>query len=940
MDFHKFLLASLVVALFVAVPSYPQSTAGSILGDVTDASGARLPGATVKLLNQAIGATRETLTNEAGSYRFDALPPVEYTVTVELTGFATVMRQNIKVSVASQMKVDFRLEVATASETITVTEEAPLVETTEYAIKTLIDNRKIEELPLKTRDFIDLALLAPGVVSDQASDTRGSETDSVSFGGMSERFKSMWLEGVDFNDEVTGGGSSLSSATRTQLAQEAIQEFQVMANAYSAEFGRSATGVINIVTKSGTNEFHGNGFYFLRDDAFDKPNYFSQQVPPFKAAQYGVTIGGPIKLDKTHFFFSYERRTSDRSSSVVIPAALVNFANSLGYDTRTDVSVPSRFNNYFGKLTHAINPKHSLAATWVYDRRTIANTQVGGNLAADSGYDDRRKSYFLTTSLTSLFGQNFVNEVRFNKSIQTLFRDSQKTRPELSFPGITFGRDNTQGRQQRNWIVSDTMSYNAGNHSIKWGAESNIVYGIRVGGGYNGSFQFLQDRPVNPSDPSTLPYRFVQSVELVKGKVSVWGFDSGAFTRNVNLFAGFLNDSWRIRPNLTVNAGIRYDVQFWRGDLSGKPYPTNIPDFEFYVRVIQGDLRGQNWAPAPNDLTNFSPRIGLSWDPKNNGKTVVRLGYGLFVDQLWTETMRSIIQGYPGYRETSVANDTRLTGITNSFFPNYPSDRSILSEQGGTSFRVPSRIADSPYMHQYSAGVTHELRPGLAASVNYVYMFVLHFFMTRNVNARLGPNGQFPLLASGAILNLFETNNIEKVHSMQFQVEQRLTKGFTGRLAYTLGRINEFSDSPSDAYDLKADWGPSANDVRHRIVANVMYHLPLGIQLGAVAQYTSGAPYNVTTGADDNRDLANRDRPVGVSYNAGRGDTNSTVDLRTSKKFKLGESKNLEAMWEMFNVFNRVNFMQYTGNMRSSQFGKPSLARDPFQAQVGLKFTF
>src|SRR5262249_27315049 len=273
---------------------HAQTTSGSILGDVTDATGARLPGVTVKLLNQSTGATRETLTSEVGSYRFDALPPVDYTLTVELTGFSTVTRQNLKVPVATAIKIDFSLQVASTAETITVTEEVPLVETTENAVKTLIDNAKIEALPLKTRDFMNLALLAPGVVSDQSSDAGGGETDSVSFGGMSERFKSMWLEGVDFNDEVTGGGSSLSSATRTQLAEEAIQEFQVMANSYSAEYGRTATGVINIVTKSGTNELHGGGFIFRRDDRFAKPNYFARDkdVPPFNAEQYGATLGG------------------------------------------------------------------------------------------------------------------------------------------------------------------------------------------------------------------------------------------------------------------------------------------------------------------------------------------------------------------------------------------------------------------------------------------------------------------------------------------------------------------------------------------------------------------------------------------------------------------------------------------------------------------------
>src|SRR5215467_4447318 len=265
------LVGFVLLSLALASTLYAQSTTGSILGDVTDSSGARLPGATVRLVNEGTGAARDVLTNEVGSYRFDALQPVEYTVTVEFQGFATATRKNIKVPVASQVKADFSLQVASSAETVLVNETAPVVETTESAVKTLVDNQRIENLPLKSRDFMSLALLAPGVVMDQTvANNASTGLPPISFGGVSSRYKSIWFEGVDFNDEVTGGGSQVSQPTRTTIAQEAIQEFQVMANSYSAEFGRSASGVINIVTKSGTNNFHGNGFYFLRDDAFAK----------------------------------------------------------------------------------------------------------------------------------------------------------------------------------------------------------------------------------------------------------------------------------------------------------------------------------------------------------------------------------------------------------------------------------------------------------------------------------------------------------------------------------------------------------------------------------------------------------------------------------------------------------------------------------------------
>src|SRR6185503_15424818 len=223
--------------------------------------------------------------------------------------------------IASQVEVPFVLEVGGVTETVTVTQLAPLVSSTEQAVRTNIETQQIAELPLKSRDFLDLAMLAPGVVTDQGS-ASGGNTDSISFGGMSENYKSVWLEGVDFNDEVTGGGSALSSATRIALASEAIQEFQVMATSDSAEFGRSASGAINIVTKAGGNATHGNGFYCRRADAFEKPNFFSETVPAFKIEQYGATFGGPIRHDRLFYFGSWERRNNNRAVQVNIPVSI------------------------------------------------------------------------------------------------------------------------------------------------------------------------------------------------------------------------------------------------------------------------------------------------------------------------------------------------------------------------------------------------------------------------------------------------------------------------------------------------------------------------------------------------------------------------------------------------------------------------------------------
>ncbi len=938
-----------LAVLFAPALAAAQTTTGTILGDVKDSTGGTLPGVTVTAVNQANGLTREAVTDELGGYRFAAMPPGLYTVKAALAGFKEATRADLRLAINSQVSAPFTLEVGGLEETITVTEQAPLVNTTENVVRTLVDTQQIASLPLKSRDFLDLTLLAPGVVSDQGSASSG-QTDSISFGGMSENYKSVWLEGVDFNDEVTGGGSALSSATRIALAQEAIQEFQVMANSYSAEFGRSASGAINILTKSGGNQVRGAGFYFRRDDAYDQPNYFAENVPPFKIEQYGATVGGPVKQNRLFYFASWEKRANDRSVQVNIPVSVRDFAQSLGYDTRTDVPVTTSENNVFGKATFLASQNHTLNGTYMYDHRDLFNQQTGGDSAGDHGYDDARRAWFFVGNLTSVLRSNLVNELRISASHQALDRvlpAGSTSKPEIRFPTVQFGRASNvpQSRSQDNYIVTNATSLNfvaKGTHDLKFGFEMNKVPTTsKINQSFNGLFEFLQDRPVIAGDPTSLPFRYTQGVEL-RGELA-------ALTRDVDIFSAFINNQWQPVSNLTVNIGVRYDWQFWRGDLNGQDVPGDVPIEQFWVRQITGDLRGQNFKGAPNDTNNIAPRLGLTWDPMGTGKTVVRGGYGIYYDQINTTTMRGIVAGYPGFITTQIANDSRSGArIPNDFFPNIPTQ--TFAEAQGAAFRIASPDAEAPYSHQMTAGGTRQLGTNYAASFDYVYMRGEHFPLTRNVNARQA-DGTFPILASGLRLLLYDDSAPIRIHQAQFRLQKRFANKLGFLLGYTLGSAKSIADSgtPSDKYDLMADWGPTANDVRHRFVSNVIYQLPWAIQIGTIVSANSAPPFNITLGTDVNRDGDNNDRSAGVGYNDGRGDSFFQADIRTSKKITIGRVSG-ELLWEMFNVFNTVNFNNYQGNQSSAAgqtatgiptgFGRPRQAFDPFQAQLGLKLTF
>jgi hypothetical protein len=945
--FRTSLLAVLLAGVTAA--GWAQTTTGTILGEVKDSTGGSLPGVTVTAVNQANGLTRETVTDELGSYRFAAMPPGVYTIKASLTGFKEASRADLRLAINSQLVAPFQLEVGGLEETITVTEQAPLVDTTENVVRTLVDTQQIASLPLKSRDFLDLTLLAPGVVADQGS-ASGGQTDSISFGGMSENYKSIWLEGVDFNDEVTGGGSSLSSATRIALAQEAIQEFQVMANSYSAEFGRSASGAINILTKSGGNQIRGSAFYFRRDDAFDKPNYFAVTVPPFKIEQYGLTVGGPVVQNRLFYFASWEKRANERSVQVNIPVSIAAFAQSLGYDTRTDIPVVTSEHNVFGKATFLASQNHTINATYMYDHRDLTNQQTGGNSAGDHGYDDQRRAWFLVGNLTSVLRSNLVNELRVSASHQALDRvlpGGSTSKPEIRFPTVQFGRASNvpQARSQDNYIVTNATSLNfvaKGTHDLKFGFEANIVPTTStINQSFNGLFEFLRDAPVVPGDPSTLPFRFTQGVEL-RGELA-------ALSRDVNIYSAFVNNQWRPVSNLTINLGVRYDWQLWRGDLNGQDIPDDVAIEQFWVRQITGDLRGQNFKPVPNDMNNFAPRLGLTWDPWSDSRMVVRAGYGIYYDQINTTTMRGVVAGYPGFITTQIANDARSGAqIPNDFFPNLPT-RSF-PESAGSAFRIASDSAESPYTHQMTLGGTRQLGSSYAVSFDYVYMRGESFPVTRNVNARRADN-TFPLIASGTRLLLYADEAPMRIHQGQVRLQKRFANRLGFLLGYTLGSAKTVAngETPSNHYDLMADFGPTANDVRHRFVSNVIYELPWGFQAGTIVTANSAPPYNIILGTDANRDGDNFDRPEGVGYNDGRGDRFFQTDLRLSKKVTFRRVTG-EVLWEMFNIFNTVNLNNFNNNMSSAPgvtangrptgFGQARQAFDPFQAQLGFKLLF
>ncbi len=988
------------VLLSAASAAAAQSTSGSILGDVADRSGAFLPGATVSVTHNATGATRETLTNELGAFRFSGLPPADYSVTVEFPGFRTVTRPSVTLAVGGAAKVDFELDVGPVAESITVSGAAPLVQPTENTIQVVVGNRRVQELPTKSRDFMDLMLLSPGVTIDQSS-ARGGASDSVSFYGMDERNKSVWLEGVDFNDEVTMGGSDISEATRTRLGQEAIQEFQVLSSGYSAEFGRTGSGAINVVVKSGGNDVHGSGFYFIRDDAFDKDPFDvvrgeavpDADPPPFRTQQYGFTVGGPFVRDRAFYFGSIERRTDENSAHVTIPESVKAFVDSLnaGYDTSSALPQAVDERNALGKYTFNLHPRHSLNVMYLYDDREFTNKRTGQAIGADHGFDDVRSSYNATASLTSLIGSRVVNEFRANRSIQRLFRSLQagasgRFLPALDFPSIDLGTagDVPQGRVQANWIVSDTMSWEWNNHSLKWGGESNRVLATADANvAFQGVYRF-------PSDTATAPDRYTANFNLP--------FENRASTeptfisirRDVASYAAFVNDAWRVTSRFTINMGLRWDRRTYLdvdGVASiGGPDAFRQPGFsrdrpqDVWVSVAlgpRGALPVTDWRPGVEDDLDLSPRFGFSWDVTGNGRAVVRASYGVFHDRVNTSTLRSRVLSYNGLLTSGTqlnASNPAQNAIIQANFPNRIAS-SLLpggATIGGTP-DAPSARMNTPYTQQSSAGFQYAIAEDLAVSVDFVHVLGLNYDWGTGLSSSWEPNAPLPGATSPAgrvcplarrivaALGLPETadnlrsnsagclriqvadfTNRLHINTLSFRLEKRFTRNFGFLAGYTLGSAKNFDWTSPHVKHGEANFGPTENDVRHRFTGNVIYRFPRDVQVSSIFTANSAPPYDITTGNDDNFDFLRNDRPAGVGAWAGRGANFFRWDLRLTKKFVITEDIGAEVMWEMYNVGNRSNLVNFDGNQRSSNANQARgvIPSGQFQGQLGLRFVF
>ena len=957
-----------------------QSPTASIEGTVADSSGAPVPGVTVTLTHQATGVSREVVTDGQGLFHAPLLPVGAYELKADLSGFQPFHQRDVTLTVGQTLTLTIPLAPAALAETVNVSGQTPLVETTRSQVSSTVGEAAVANLPVNGRNFIDFALLTPGV-------TRDVRTGDISFAGQRGTLNSLVVDGADNNNTFFGQtlGRTGSGRAPYQFSQDAVQEFQVNSNAYSAEYGRAGGAVINVVTKSGTNVVHGAVFEFYRDKALNAVDAINVLNHRAKSAyhynQFGGSLGGPIVRGRHFFFANYDgqRNTQPNDVFLGIPAStpadsetLAGLAKvrSLGQSwTRTQNQ-----DVFLVKTDWQLAASQRLTVRYNHQNFTGQNFENGGpqNSLEHTGNSNVR-TRSLNASLASVFRQSLLNEVRVQwaRDREPGFANSANPEAVIRQGGssvLTIGRNFFSPRETtiKRSQVADTLTYIRGAHKMKAGADIQFDRILNFfPGNFSGSYTFNSLASFQRGTPDGTGERYVQAF--------AGDGTSGPTTHpDIHEYSAFVQDEWRATRSVTVNAGLRYDIQKF-----AKPQVRN-PDPQLAQAGIDTSV-------LHTDSNNWGPRVGIAWSPSGR-RIVARAGYGLFYGRT-----PSIMVGTAHSNNGINVQTVTFTGALVPAYPaTFPALPSGVSRPKPTIF-VFDKNYENARVQQASAGVDYDLGHDTAASVSY--LFVHGDDLPRSTDINFGaaspvtftvagtgaqvPHYQFasgPFTSFARIIS-FQSTAVSTYRGLTFELNRRFSHGMTGRAAYTLGRVVDtvpdatavvpgggddakFASNPSD---FRADRTRGSNDQRHRLVLSGVYATHAGRLKGAArALWTgwtfagiftaqSGQPYSAFVTADVNRDGNNRnDIAPGTARNAYTLGSQISLDPRVARDIPLGRVK-LQLIAEAFNLLNRDNISAVRTNLytasgftltRITNFQEPLSSSGPRIVQLAAKVTF
>ncbi|HEU4597740.1 MAG TPA: TonB-dependent receptor [Pyrinomonadaceae bacterium] len=945
-----------------------QTATATLRGVVADLRGEVIEGATVTVTHVATGTTREARTNDEGFYVFPGLPVGEYKVTSQATGFAHTISRTVTLQVGQNASLDFALYPGGPTEEVTLDERFnyPLVDTTSAAVQSVVNEREIESLPLNGRNFLELALLTPGNAPAPNFDPTKSNTLVISSAGQFGRGGNVTVDGADNNDDVVGGSVQ-------NISQDAVREFQVATNRFDARLGRTGSAVINIVTKSGTNEFHGSASAFFRDDklqglpaTFDRA---SAVEPPFDRQQYSFTLGGPIRKEKAWFFGSVEFRNQDGAVLVGERDAAARAIRRNFADAPLDDILSTE------RVDWQPTGEDHLSFRYSFQREegTGASTLVRSIGSASQRQSSRNRTHSLLANYTRSLTPEDLNEFRFSYGTFINRTVPVAPGPQFTFPSLQDGasfRVPQQTRQKR-LQLADTLTMVRGNHTLSVGGEfQRVLSDLDLGVFREGRVELIEDFAAfdrngdGRTDDDDLLFAVTLRSAFPARSLVLDDADS-------NYFAAFVQDDWRVSPRLTLNFGLRYEI-----DTDVK----NVSRFDEVNPLVRPFLGGEREA----DKNNFAPRVGFNWATRD-GRTSLHGGYGIYYDRVTLE-IQTLERGLDGRAlpiEVRAGNvfflppECLFNPACGQFPPPAPRFSSpfngfVLPGAGAGGINIIDNGMQNPLVQQTNVGVQHEFARNYVVRADYVHNFGTHFIIGRTIGQVFNP-----VVGGPDLVKNLESSVKTKYDGLLLSVEKRFSRGFQFRASYTLSKsfnyANDdqipFSNGPVDSSNLQLEYGPAPNDQRHRFAFAGVLDAPFGFRLSPLVTVASGVPMDILlpdasfriptlqrnaggrlfhTGAELNAFIQQLNAAGGVpgtgllplvSPDARFSDSFNSFDLRVTRPVRLGERVRLEPIVEVFNLFNVTNVLgvsnvNYSGfsnvlvrdnddPTRSSGFGRP-----------------
>jgi hypothetical protein len=895
-------MASAVLALctFVAtsVKLYAQSTSATVWGVVYDPSHAVLSDATVVVTSTATSLVRQTTSDGGGAFRLASLPPGRYDIRISRKGFET-QRSEVLLPLDEDLRIEVTLALESVHDVVAVGIKAAAIDGSSTTLNRRITGVEASGLPVQGRLFLELAKLTPGIVSSYNTPASGS---GFATAGQTGRNNTQFIDGLALDDAQT-------STPRGSIPLEAIQDFVVVSNAPTAEFGQASGAIVSVLTKSGTNTLNGLGFVFRQNGAWNAtPGAAILANPPrpkpdFSQTIAGGSLGGPISRNRAFFFASVEY--TDWRSEFIVTSPV---ARKVAPNEPPSLPQRSRQPQILSRADWNLRRSSTLAVRYRLDRTVFKGRMNLGD--ADYGvssraFDELRNDDDVALIGTFVLSPSILNELHFQVAGREINWDPNAYCTgcaSIEYPRLFLGKNPAypNRRVEKRWQVQDALTFHPsgriGDHLLKTGFDVSFV-GVDFDqlNNRNGTFKFASDLAFDPLDARTYPFQYTRA--LGDSLIHV----------NDTITAAFVQDRWVPGSDVTLNLGVRWDYEHAIG-VSG-------------------------------DTNNVAPRIGIAFDPWHTGSTSIRSTYGIYYDQVWLNVARNGLQGLtapvitinsPGYQGDPLHKDDPYGFNPNPAKPIPLQNFTSLSE------------LETPFSEQVTVGFQRALGATTSLAVDVVWARGRHQLVTHDLNYPIGSPPTRPDSSIGKI-NTVESRANSWYRGLQVGLARTASHGFGYSVAYTLAASDRDTEDanfvPQDQQDYGADRGPSLNDVRHRLASSWIQDLPLGFRFATIVTVQSALPYNVIVpGRDLNQDGNFNERPPGVARNSGRGTSFLEADLRASKTFRHAAPR-VEVIAELFNVTNRRNWI-YAQTQSYGAPLRPSGAEIPRQLQIGVRARF